>query len=62
MNILFNLKRAISMLFFFFFAVRHSDLRWLNKSASNSWYKNTFISQVPDYTQVTYFVYSSLLL
>ena len=44
MNILFNLKRAINMLFFFFFAVRHSDLRWLNKSASNSWYKNTFVS------------------
>lgn len=43
MNILFNLNRAINMIFFFF-AVRHSDLRWVNKLASNSWYKNAFIS------------------
>ena len=39
-NVLFNLKRAINMLF----AVRHSDLRRFNKLASNSWYKNTSVS------------------
>ena len=41
MNVLFNLKRAFN---FFFFSVRHSDLRLFSILASKSWYESTLVS------------------